>query len=95
MPVTTGNERGGLLRSKLGGPAGGDADCSRLDRQGIAEMPLPPAQPFTVLDLGSSEGRNAIASMGWIVEQYVGGGPSKSSRPLTAICRVIISIACS
>lgn len=35
----------------------------------IAEMSLPPdAQPFTVLDLGSSEGRNALITMSRIVE---------------------------
>jgi len=36
----------------------------------IAIMPLPPAlQSFTVLDLGSSEGRNALIAMNWIVEK--------------------------
>jgi hypothetical protein len=35
----------------------------------VADLPLPPAaQPVTVLDLGSSEGRNAIHLMGNIVE---------------------------
>lgn len=35
----------------------------------LAAMPLPPdAQPFTVLDLGSSEGRNALITMSHIVD---------------------------
>src|SRR5262245_43806594 len=35
----------------------------------VANLPLPaPAQPVTVLDLGSSEGRNAIQVMAAIVE---------------------------
>jgi hypothetical protein len=35
----------------------------------VANVPLPAAaQPVTVLDLGSSEGRNAIRVMGAIVE---------------------------
>src|SRR5215813_13832039 len=35
----------------------------------VANLPLPdPAQPVTILDLGSSEGRNAIHVMATIVE---------------------------
>lgn len=48
----------------------------------VANLPLPaPAQPVTVLDLGSSEGRNAIRLMGAIVE----GLRRRTGQPLQTI----------
>jgi hypothetical protein len=48
----------------------------------VAAMPLPPAPyPVTVLDLGSSEGRNAIRLMGAIVE----GLRRRTQQPLRTI----------
>jgi hypothetical protein len=48
----------------------------------IAALPLPdPARPVTILDLGSSEGRNAIQVMGSIV----GGLRRRTAQPLQTI----------
>ena len=48
----------------------------------VANLPLPaPAQPVTVLDLGSSEGRNAIRAMGTIVA----GLRRRTGQPLQTI----------
>src|SRR5262249_21771642 len=53
-----------------------------LDKGAIANLPLPPlTQPVTILDLGSSEGRNAIYMMANIAE----GINRRTSQPVQMI----------
>src|SRR5262249_30253262 len=56
----------------------------------VASLPLPaPAQPVTVVDLGSSEGRNAIGVMGSIVA----GLRRRTGQPLQTIYSDLASSA--
>jgi SAM-dependent methyltransferase len=69
MPVTTGMKGAGFYDQHSTAQLASMQLVFDWIETALAAMPLPPAsQPFTVLDLGSSEGRNALLTMNRIVE---------------------------
>ena len=69
MPATTGMKGAGYYDQHSGAQISAIQALQDWVEDAVANLPLPaPAQPVTVLDLGSSEGRNAIRLMGAIVE---------------------------
>ncbi len=68
MPATTGMKGAGYYDQHSGAQLSGiRAFQDRVD-DAVANLPLPaPARPVTVLDLGSSEGRNAVRLMASVV----------------------------
>src|SRR5262249_7084441 len=68
MPATTGMKGAGYYDQHSGAQMSSIRALQDWVEDAVADLPLPaPAQPVTVLDLGSSEGRNAIHLMGAIV----------------------------
>src|SRR6516162_9630986 len=54
----------------------------------VADLPLPaPTRPVTVLDLGSSEGRNAI----WLMRVIVAELRRRTEQPVQTICSDLAS----
>jgi hypothetical protein len=69
MPVTTGMKAAGYYDQHSTAQLASMRLVFDWIEAALNDMPLPPAtQPFTVLDLGSSEGRNALTTMNVIVE---------------------------
>jgi SAM-dependent methyltransferase len=69
MPVTTGMKGAGYYDRYSTAQLASMRLVFDWIETALAAMPLPPAsQPFAVLDLGSSEGRNALISMNAVVE---------------------------
>jgi hypothetical protein len=69
MPATTGMKAAGYYDQHSTAQLASIQLVSSWIENALATMPLPPAsRPFTVLDLGSSEGRNALIAMNVIVE---------------------------
>lgn len=69
MPATTGMKAAGYYDQHSTAQQASIRLVSGWIDNALAAMPLPPAsRPFTVLDLGSSEGRNALVAMNGIVE---------------------------
>ncbi|MHB1423237.1 MAG: class I SAM-dependent methyltransferase [Gemmataceae bacterium] len=69
MPVTTGMKGAGFYDRHSAAQLASMRFVRDWIEDAIAALPLPQgSQPFTVLDLGSSEGANAILGMSWIVE---------------------------
>lgn len=69
MPVTTGMKGAGYYDQHSTAQLASIRLVFDWIETALATMPLPPAsQPFTVLDLGSSEGRNSLLTMNGIVE---------------------------
>jgi hypothetical protein len=68
MPATTGMKGGGYYDQHSGAQLSSIEALRDWVDGAVASLPLPaPAQPVTVLDLGSSEGRNAVRLMAAIV----------------------------
>jgi SAM-dependent methyltransferase len=68
MPATTGMKGAGYYDQHSGAQLSAIQALQNWVDDAVASLPLPPpAQPVTVLDLGSSEGRNAISVMAAIV----------------------------
>jgi hypothetical protein len=68
MPATTGMKGAGYYDRHSGAQLSSIQALQEWVDDAVATLPLPaPPQPVTVLDLGSSEGRNAIQMMGSIV----------------------------
>jgi cyclopropane-fatty-acyl-phospholipid synthase len=68
MPATTGMKGAGYYDRHSGAQLSSIQALRDWVDAAVAALPLPaPAQPITVLDLGSSEGRNALRVMGAIV----------------------------
>jgi cyclopropane-fatty-acyl-phospholipid synthase len=64
MPATTGMKGEGYYDRHSGAQSAAIGQVIDWLRQAAQAVPLPPAsQPIVVLDLGSSEGRNAVAAM--------------------------------
>src|SRR5262245_51984867 len=82
MPATAGMKGAGYYdRHSTAQLAGIQALQGWVD-DAVASLPLPdPAQPVTVLDLGSSEGRNAVRVMATITE----GLRRRTDQPLRTI----------
>jgi hypothetical protein len=69
MPATTGMKAAGYYDQHSTAQLASIQLVSGWIENAVASMPMPPAsRPFTVLDLGSSEGRNALIAMNVIVE---------------------------
>ncbi|MBV8556730.1 MAG: hypothetical protein JO116_14300, partial [Planctomycetaceae bacterium] len=70
MPATTGMKGAGYYDRHSTAQLSSIQALQDWVEGAVADLPLPaPAQPVTVLDLGSSEGRNAIHLMGAIVAE--------------------------
>src|SRR5262249_19714188 len=70
MPATTGMKGAGYYDRYSGAQLSSIQALQGWVDQAVANLPLPAAaKPVTVLDLGSSEGRNAIHVMATIVEE--------------------------
>src|SRR5258708_22046813 len=68
MPATTGMKGAGYYDQHSGAQLSAIQALQKWVDDAVASLPLPdPAQPVSVLDLGSSEGRNAIRLMTGIV----------------------------
>jgi gibberellin A4 carboxyl methyltransferase len=68
MPATTGMKGAGYYDQHSGAQLAGIGAIQDWVDGAVASLPLPaPAQPVTILDLGSSEGRNAVRVMRAIV----------------------------
>src|SRR5262249_52387069 len=82
MPATTGMKGAGYYdRNSTAQMSSIEALRDWVD-DAVADLPLPaPAQPVTVLDLGSSEGRNAVRLMASIVD----GLRRRTGQPLQTI----------
>ncbi|MBV8129197.1 MAG: cyclopropane-fatty-acyl-phospholipid synthase [Planctomycetaceae bacterium] len=89
MPATTGMKGAGDYDQHSGAQHSGiQALQDRVD-DAVAKLPLPaPAQPVTALDLGSSEGRNAVRLMAAIVT----GLRRRTDQPLQTIYSDLASI---
>jgi hypothetical protein len=71
MPATTGMKGAGYYDQHSTAQLSTIQALSDWVEEAVTNTPLPaPAQPVTVLDLGSSEGRNAIRLMGTIVAGF-------------------------
>jgi len=82
MPATTGMKGAGYYDQHSGTQMSGIEALQEWIDDAVANLPLPaPAQPVTVLDLGSSEGRNAIRLMAAIVA----GLRPRTDQPLQTI----------
>src|ERR1700720_63580 len=82
MPATTGMKGAGYYDQHSGPQWSSIQILQGWIEAAIAGLPLPPgSQPVTVLDLGSSEGRNAIRVMAVIVE----GLRRRTAQPLQTI----------
>jgi hypothetical protein len=69
MPATTGMKGAGYYDQHSGAQMSTIEALQDWVDRAVASLPLPaPAEPVTVVDLGSSEGRNAIRLMGAIVK---------------------------
>src|SRR3954454_5807290 len=69
MPTTTGMKEAGYYDQHSTAQQASIRLVADWIDSALAAMTLPPAsRPFTVLDLGSSEGRNALVAMNGIVE---------------------------
>src|SRR5258708_9381441 len=68
MPATTGMKGAGYYDQHSGAQLSAIQALQNWVDDAVASLPLPdPAQPVSVLDLGSSEGRNAIRLMAGLV----------------------------
>ena len=96
MPATTGMKGAGYYDQHSGAQMSGIEALQAWIDDAVANLPLPaPAQPVTVLDLGSSEGRNAIRLMGAIVAGLRQRPPGSPFRRSTATWPAITSTSCS
>jgi hypothetical protein len=88
MPATTGMKGAGYYDQHSGTQLSSIEALQNWVDGAVASLPLPaPAQPITVLDLGSSEGRNAIRLMGAIVA----GLRRRTDQPLQTIYSDLVS----
>ena len=82
MPATTGMKGGGYYDQHSGAQLSAIQALHEWVDDAVAQLPLPaPGRPVTVLDLGSSEGRNAILVMAAIVA----GLRRRTDQPLQTI----------
>jgi gibberellin A4 carboxyl methyltransferase len=82
MPATTGMKGGGYYDQHSGAQLSAIQAFQDWVADAVASLPLPaPAQPVTALDLGSSEGRNAVRLMASIVA----GLRRRTDQPLQTI----------
>jgi hypothetical protein len=82
MPVTTGMKGAGYYDQHSGAQLSSIQVLQDWVDDAVANLPLPaPAQPVTVLDLGSSEGRNALRLM----EAVVAGLRRRTGQPVQTI----------
>jgi gibberellin A4 carboxyl methyltransferase len=82
MPATTGMKGAGYYDRHSGAQLSSIEALRDWVDDAVADLPLPaPAQPVTVLDLGSAEGRNAVRLMGAIVD----GLRRRTSQPVQTI----------
>src|SRR5258708_17835509 len=82
MPATTGMKGGGYYNQHSGAQLSAIQALRDWVDDAVANLPLPaPARPVTVLDLGSSEGGNAIRLMAAIVA----GLRPRTDQPLQTI----------
>jgi hypothetical protein len=82
MPATTGMKGGGYYDRHSGAQLSSIQALQGWVDEAVADLPLPgPAQPVTVLDLGSSEGGNSIRLMGAVVA----GLRQRTGQPLQPI----------
>src|SRR5580693_3863762 len=82
MPATTGMKGGGYYDQHSGAQLSAIQALNEWVDDAVAHLPLPaPDRPVTVLDLGSSEGRNAILVMAAIVA----GLRRRTDQPLQTI----------
>ena len=82
MPATTGMKGAGYYDQHSGAQMSAIQALQDWVDDAVANLPLPaPAQPVTVLDLGSSEGRNAVRLMAAIVA----GLRRRTDQPLQTI----------
>src|ERR1700739_521182 len=82
MPATTGMKGAGYYDQHSGAQLSAIRAIQDWVDDAVAELPLPaPAQPVTVLDLGSSEGRNAVRLMASVVA----GLRRRTDQPLQTI----------
>src|SRR5262245_22659581 len=82
MPATTGMKGAGYYDQHSTAQLSSIQALQGWIDDAVASLPLPaPAQPITVLDLGSSEGGNAVRVMRTIVE----GLRRRTDRPLQTI----------
>jgi len=82
MPATTGMKGAGYYDQHSGAQLSSIQALQDWVDEAVATLPLPAsAQPVTVLDLGSSEGRNAIQMMATILA----GLRQRTGQPLQTI----------
>jgi SAM dependent carboxyl methyltransferase len=82
MPATTGMKGAGYYDQHSGAQLSAIEALQDWVADAVANLPMPaPAQPVTVLDLGSSEGRNAVRHMAAIVA----GLRRRTDQPLQTI----------
>jgi hypothetical protein len=82
MPATTGMKGAGYYDRHSTAPMASIQALQDWIEDAVADLPLPaPAQPVTVVDLGSSEGRNAIG----VMEAIVAGLRRRTGQPLQTI----------
>ena len=82
MPATTGMKSAGYYDRHSGAQLSSIQALQGWVDTAVADLPLPgPPQPITVLDLGSSEGRNAIHLM----RAVVAGLRRRTALPLRAV----------
>ena len=69
MPTTTGMKGSGYYNRNSAAQLASIQALQAWIDEAVADLPLPPEpEPINILDLGSSEGRNAIHGMAAIVE---------------------------
>jgi hypothetical protein len=82
MPATTGMKGAGYYDRHSGAQLAVIQALQDWVEGAVAGLPLPaPAQPVTVLDLGSSEGRNAL----WLMGAIVAGLRRRTGQPVQTI----------
>src|SRR5262249_28404377 len=82
MPATTGMKGSGYYDQHSSAQLATIQALQDWVEDAVADLPLPPpAQPVTILDLGSSEGRNAVRLMEAVVE----GLRQRTGQPLQTI----------
>jgi hypothetical protein len=82
MPATTGMKGAGYYDRHSGAQLSTIQALRDWVEGAVADLPLPgPGQPVTVLDLGSSEGRNAV----WLMGAIVAGLRWRTGQPLRTI----------
>ena len=95
MPSTPGMKGEGYYDRHSGAQSAAIGQVADWLRQAAQTVPLPPApRAIAVLDLGSSEGRNAVGSMRIAIEALRGRTRSRFRR-FTATCPATTSTSCS